>query len=477
MEEHAMNRDRSIWSVLLLILVPLALAPSALAECVDWGSVPLVTPVASWDGAAYGNVAGGSLVGGFLQKLDTSVPGLQTCRYYDVRDPLQPTLVDEVSFTLEFSDGEFIAATSDALCAVGHGNAFGIDYRFIDADAGAVHYGSPLSGALALRGRRLFQTAIGWMDGVSGLGCYDATDPADISAIGFFAGAADSGPGPFVLADDVALVGIGGAQVQVIDFSVPSAPVARGAVVSAVTRWLGRDGDIVYFSTSTQMCALDVSDLDHPLLAFTIPGRVGGLSLSGDLAVLRFGNSIGQLQIHRLRGPGAPAAVSGLFGTHNDYPAVWSGDVVYDAGHAAYDVSDPSTPTLIGDGSATAARGLEVRDGWLVTGHGPFPLHCDAAAPVPGAPLAGALAAWPNPFNPRVEISFAVDRSGPARLEIHDVRGGHVCTLLDGTLAAGPTTATWDGRDESGLAAPAGVYCARLTVADGVREVKVTLLK
>lgn len=463
--------------LLLLAVLAGALSGQGLAACIDWGSVPLVVPVASWDGAAFHDVAGGALAGGFLQKLDMSEPSLYTCRYYDVRDPLQPTLVDEVHYTVEFSDSEFIAAASGALCAVGHGNAFGIDYRFIDADAGAVHYGSPLSGALALTGRRLFQTAIGWMDGVSGLGCYDATDPGDISEIGFFAGATDPGPGPFALTDDVALVGLGGTQVQVVDFGVPSAPVARGAVASAVTRWLGRDGDTVYFSTSTQMCALDVSDLDHPVLVFTIPGRVGSLSLSGDLAVLRFGNSTRQMQIHRLKGPGAPAAVSGLFGAYSDKPAVWSGDVVYDGGFAAYDVSDPSTPTHIGDANATVARGLEVRDGWLVTGHGPYPLHCAAAAGVAVPPAREALAARPNPFNPRVEISFTVERSGPARLVIHDVRGRHVRTLLDGSLAAGPTTATWDGRDDAGLATPAGVYCARLADADGNREVKITLLK
>lgn len=472
-----MNMRRARRGILVLTVLAGALSGQGLAACIDWGSVPLVVPVTSWDDAAFHNVVGGTLTGGFLQKLDMSVPSLSACRYYDVRDPLQPTLVDEVSYSVEFSDSEFIAAASDALCAVGHGNSMGIDYRFIDADAGTVHYGSPLSGALALSGRRLFQAAIGWMDGVSGLGCYDATDPGDISEIGFFAGAVDPGPGPFALTDDVALVGLGGAQVQAIDFGVPSAPVARGAVASAVTRWLGRDGDIVYFSTSTQMCALNVSDLDHPVLAFTIPGRVGSLSLSGDLAVLRFG---------RLHPADADPPPEGARRSGRRQQPVRR--VQRQARRLERRCrlrrrlcrlrrERSVHPTHIGDGSATVARGVEVRDGWLVTGHGPYPLHCDAAAGIAVPPARGALAAWPNPFNPRVEISFTVDRSGPAQLVIHDVRGGHVRTLLDGTLAAGPTTATWDGRDDAGLAVPAGVYCARLVDADGEREVKITLLK
>ena len=35
-------------------------------------------------------------------------------------------------------------------------------------------------------------------------------------------------------------------------------------------------------------------------------------------------------------------------------------------------------------------------------------------------------------------------------------------TLLDETLAAGPHEAAWDGRDESGRRAPAGLYWVRL---------------
>lgn len=109
-----MNPDRLIRSAMQSSLLLVAVVPQGRAECVDRGNVPLVTPAVSWDGPAYSNVAGGSLVGGFLQKLDTSRPSTYACRYYDVRDPLQPTLVDEVNFTVEFGDSEFIAATSGA---------------------------------------------------------------------------------------------------------------------------------------------------------------------------------------------------------------------------------------------------------------------------------------------------------------------------------------------------------------------------
>ena len=46
------------------------------------------------------------------------------------------------------------------------------------------------------------------------------------------------------------------------------------------------------------------------------------------------------------------------------------------------------------------------------------------------APL--ALSAYPNPFNPRTEIRFVLERPGPARVEILDLRGqrvGHVVTV------------------------------------------------
>jgi glucose/arabinose dehydrogenase len=73
-----------------------------------------------------------------------------------------------------------------------------------------------------------------------------------------------------------------------------------------------------------------------------------------------------------------------------------------------------------------------------------------------------ALAAGPNPFHGVVTLSFAMPASGMARLDVFDVSGRRVARILDQTLPAGSHVTQWDGRDEAGEPAPAGVYLARL---------------
>jgi hypothetical protein len=87
-----------------------------------------------------------------------------------------------------------------------------------------------------------------------------------------------------------------------------------------------------------------------------------------------------------------------------------------------------------------------------------------AVGPVPSA---AQLAVAPNPFASSANIEFALSKRSHATLEVFDVRGGRVRTLLDESIGAPAYTAQWDGRDASGRRQPSGVYFARLTL-DGV---------
>jgi subtilisin family serine protease len=71
----------------------------------------------------------------------------------------------------------------------------------------------------------------------------------------------------------------------------------------------------------------------------------------------------------------------------------------------------------------------------------------------------------PNPFVERIGFRWNAP-AGPARLAIHDL-GGRRMRSLQPVAEAGELTAVWDGRDEQGRVAPAGVYLARLRFADG----------
>jgi hypothetical protein len=68
----------------------------------------------------------------------------------------------------------------------------------------------------------------------------------------------------------------------------------------------------------------------------------------------------------------------------------------------------------------------------------------------------------PSPFRSTVLVRFGIPRPGPVDLDIYDVRGRRVATLLHGQAQAGVHDLIWDGRDGSGRRAASGVYFALL---------------
>lgn len=83
----------------------------------------------------------------------------------------------------------------------------------------------------------------------------------------------------------------------------------------------------------------------------------------------------------------------------------------------------------------------------------------------------------PNPFNPQTQIEFALPEAANARLQVFDLRGRLVKTLINGPRTAGPQSVTWDGRDARGARVSSGVYLYRLQAGDQVQQRKMTLVK
>lgn len=99
----------------------------------------------------------------------------------------------------------------------------------------------------------------------------------------------------------------------------------------------------------------------------------------------------------------------------------------------------------------------------------------DGRLPVALTDLAGN---YPNPFNPGTMVRMELARTGPVRLDIYDIMGRHVRTLVaDQSMAPGRHEIYWNGQDDRGRGVAAGVYMARLR-ADGLdRAVKMSLVK
>jgi flagellar hook assembly protein FlgD len=84
---------------------------------------------------------------------------------------------------------------------------------------------------------------------------------------------------------------------------------------------------------------------------------------------------------------------------------------------------------------------------------------------------------YPNPFNPTTTISYGVPQPGRVRLTIFNMLGQQIRSLIDMDRAAGRFTATWDGRDDAGIAVGSGVYFYRLVAGEAMMVRKMMMLK
>ena len=85
----------------------------------------------------------------------------------------------------------------------------------------------------------------------------------------------------------------------------------------------------------------------------------------------------------------------------------------------------------------------------------------------------------PNPFNPSTTIRFSIpeERSLDVKLNVYNIRGVLVKTLVDDRRGAGVHVVQWDGRDNRGRPVASGVYFYRIQAGEFVKIRKMVLLK
>lgn len=86
---------------------------------------------------------------------------------------------------------------------------------------------------------------------------------------------------------------------------------------------------------------------------------------------------------------------------------------------------------------------------------------------------------YPNPFNPATSIRFQIYSGGeifPIRLEIYNLLGKKIKTLVNDNLTTGDYNFLWDGKDDEGLRTSSGVYLYVLKVGDQKASRKLIIL-
>lgn len=146
-------------------------------------------------------------------------------------------------------------------------------------------------------------------------------------------------------------------------------------------------------------------------------------------------------------------------------------------GEAAIDQIDACVLTI---GAAGDFEGLTISDGIAVDLEGrSFPiLSSEAGSTGSSMPFEFELSAnYPNPFNAGTVIPFRLGSDMDVRLEVFDVLGRRIRTLVSAMKPAGIHSATWDGCNEQGVQAASGVYFYRLSGDRLVESKKMLLVK
>jgi hypothetical protein len=84
---------------------------------------------------------------------------------------------------------------------------------------------------------------------------------------------------------------------------------------------------------------------------------------------------------------------------------------------------------------------------------------------------------YPNPFNPTTSISYGLPTDSHVKIEVFNLLGQRVRTLVDEVQKAGYKRLVWDGRDGQGKAVASGMYLYRLRTDDNQATKKMMMLK
>ena len=79
---------------------------------------------------------------------------------------------------------------------------------------------------------------------------------------------------------------------------------------------------------------------------------------------------------------------------------------------------------------------------------------------------------YPNPFNAATTIMYNLPDDGDVKLEVYNILGQKIGTLVDGYQSAGHQSVAWDANDYS-----SGIYFYKLTAGDEIIAKRMTLMK
>ena len=158
--------------------------------------------------------------------------------------------------------------------------------------------------------------------------------------------------------------------------------------------------------------------------------------------------------------PGKPARSEGL-------TTAWWRDLSYSTGAASFTAAENGYP------AGNLNYYPELREQWEKGVVQDVPTGAAGPGSSDSRPQAIALPGnYPNPFNPVTQIPFELPAAAQVRLDVYDVLGRRVATLVNEQVQAGDHRVSFDA---TGLSS--GVYIARMQARDEVRTLRMMLVK
>jgi hypothetical protein len=238
--------------------------------------------------------------------------------------------------------------------------------------------------------------------------------------------------------------------------------------------------------------AVDISDPRHPFSTWSEGGyQFASPTWSGSYLCASISHRV---KVYGLSDPAHPAGLGDLASTTLSPPVALAAHYMYfqtgttAPGLELVDITDPTVPTVAGNLELPRPAGMiALTSRWVFVSDSSEVLvayrQCDDAAVGADvtAPLTRSLtleACAPNPFRGATRIAYALPSAAPVRLDVYDVAGRHVRTLVrEAAAAAGHHMTAWDGSADGGRPASVGVYFLRLRAGGLEAQRRVTRLR
>ena len=84
---------------------------------------------------------------------------------------------------------------------------------------------------------------------------------------------------------------------------------------------------------------------------------------------------------------------------------------------------------------------------------------------------------YPNPFNPSTVISFSLDKEEFVSIDIYNMTGKHIISLMNGKKKVGTHNINWSGKDKNDALITTGQYLYKLSTSSSSTVMKMLFIK